>query len=418
LEWDFVCVASVQEGNWPDLRRRGSLLGTEQLVDLARGIDPGLAGTSAPQLAEERRLFYVAITRARTRLLVTAVAGEDEQPSRFLDELDPLTGERRPQEPARGVHLPGLVAELRAVTCDSAAAATDRRAAARELARLADAGVPGADPDEWWGLAPLSTTAGPVDPDRPVPVSPSGVESFLTCELSALMSGFGVDDRESSAAELGNVIHEIAANAEDGQTLADLHAALNAAWDRIDFAASWFADNEHQRAEQMLASFASWLASSRSHLTHVGSEVDFRAEVGDACIRGRVDRLERDSRGRLVVVDLKTGQSKPKPEELPTHPQLGTYQLAIEHGAFADLGTEPGGAVLVQLGKPGRGGDPEQRQQALGDSTDPGWPKAVVDHVAARMRGGRFAATENGRCQICDVRTSCPLQPSGRQVPS
>ena len=78
-----------------------------------------------------------------------------------------------------------------------------------------------------------------------MPISPSGVESFLTCELNALLSGFGVDDRESSAADLGNVIHEIAANADDGQTLADLHAALDAAWERIDFAASWFADNEH-----------------------------------------------------------------------------------------------------------------------------------------------------------------------------
>jgi superfamily I DNA/RNA helicase/RecB family exonuclease len=417
LEWDFVCVASVQEGSWPDLRRRGSLLGTEELVDLAQGIDPGPAASSAVQLAEERRLFYVAITRARTRLLVTAVAGEDEQPSRFLDELDPFAGERRPLGPARGVHLPGLVAELRAVTCDPAAAALDRRAAARELARLAQAGVPGADPQEWWGLAPLSTTAGPADPDRPIPISPSGVESFLTCELNALMRGFGVDDRESSAAELGNVIHDIAANAEDGQTMADLRAALHVAWDQINFAASWFADNEHQRAEQMLATFASWLASSRSHLTHLGSELDFQVEVGDARISGRVDRLERDSRGRLVVIDLKTGQSKPKADELPAHPQLGTYQLAIEHGAFASLGTEPGGAVLVQLAKPARG-NPEQVQQALGDSADPGWARAVVEQMAARLRGGQFRATENRRCQICDVRTSCPLQPAGGQVPS
>src|SRR5581483_12000037 len=89
LEWDLVCVAHVQEGSWPDLRRRGSLLGSELLVDVLAGRDtPGGPPLSA-QLAEERRLFYVAITRARRRLLVTAVSGEEEQPSRFLDELDP-----------------------------------------------------------------------------------------------------------------------------------------------------------------------------------------------------------------------------------------------------------------------------------------------------------------------------------------
>ena len=99
LEWDLVCVAGVQEGRWPDLRRRGSLLGSELLVDIVA--EARRAGYSiAPQLAEERRLFYVAITRARAPADVTAVSGEDEQPSRFLDELDPIDGERPVHRPA------------------------------------------------------------------------------------------------------------------------------------------------------------------------------------------------------------------------------------------------------------------------------------------------------------------------------
>ena len=68
--------------------------------------------------------------------------------------------------PLRGVHLPGLVAELRAVVCaddphdPEAPDDAERRAAAAELARLAAAGVPGADPDDWWGLAELSSVDG------------------------------------------------------------------------------------------------------------------------------------------------------------------------------------------------------------------------------------------------------------------
>jgi superfamily I DNA/RNA helicase len=113
LEWDLVCVAHVQEGSWPDLRRRGSLLGSEHLVDVVAGRDtPGGPPMSA-QLAEERRLFYVAVTRARQRLVVTAVRGEEEQPSRFVDELEPTEDERPLTRPQRPMHLGGLVAHLR-----------------------------------------------------------------------------------------------------------------------------------------------------------------------------------------------------------------------------------------------------------------------------------------------------------------
>ena len=423
LEWDLVCIASVQEGSWPDLRRRGSLLGSEVLVDVLRGID-GPAGTGgtgsssggsfAPQLAEERRLFYVAATRARQRIVVTAVVGTDEQPSRLLDELDPHDGDRVPAEPLRGVHLPGLVAELRAVACDDAAPERERRAAAAELARLSAAGVRGADPDDWWGLAELSTREGAADPARPVRVSPSRVESFFTCELRTLMQDLGVRDDEAVAASLGNLVHQLAASLPDGTSLAEFEEQLDKAWDSIDFGASWFAANERARATVMLHRLVSWLHDSRDRLTRVGVELDFDVAIGDAVVAGRVDRLERDRDGRLVVVDLKTGKSKPHDTEMPTHPQLGTYQLAIQHGAFEAEGSEAGGAVLVQLGR--REKAIEQWQLPLAQADDPQWARHAVDTVAQRMRGHEFSAIENSRCQICDVRTCCPLQVEGRQV--
>src|SRR5690606_39426384 len=75
---------------------------------------------TAPLLAEERRLLLVAVSRARRRVLVSAVRGEDEQPSRFLDELEGIVGdpeavERPVARPQRGLALADLVGELRRV---------------------------------------------------------------------------------------------------------------------------------------------------------------------------------------------------------------------------------------------------------------------------------------------------------------
>ncbi|WP_258038703.1 ATP-dependent helicase, partial [Streptomyces sp. SM12] len=130
LEWPLVVVAGVQEGLWPDLRRRGSLLEADRI-----GPD-GLADplTPAALLAEERRLFYVAATRARDRLIVTAVrAGDDgDQPSRFLTELgvEPEDVSSRPRRP---LSVAALVAELRATTVDPEAPTALRHAAAMDL---------------------------------------------------------------------------------------------------------------------------------------------------------------------------------------------------------------------------------------------------------------------------------------------
>ena len=409
LEWDLVCVAHVQEGSWPDVRRRGSLLGSEELVDEVAGRStPGGPPMSA-QLAEERRLFYVAATRARQRLVVSAVTGDEEQPSRFLDELDPVDGERALTPPARGAHLSGLVAELRSAVCDPSATAALRRAAAGELARLADAGVRGADPGEWWGLAGLSDDGPVADPARPVPVSPSRIDSFLRCEVRTLLQDVGARDGGQLAASLGTLVHEIAAAAPPDADLAELERRLDEQWDALDFGAKWFAGNERRRAGRVLARLVDWLRTSRTDYTLVDIERSFAAEIGDAVLSGRVDRLERDAAGRLVVVDLKTGKSKVKSDELAQHPQLGAYQLAVQAGAFG-AGEQAGGALLVQLAAAGK--DPAQQQPALEDAQ---WVRDNVVHVARRMRGNEFTARVNSYCGGCDLQKSCPLH-AGRQV--
>jgi superfamily I DNA/RNA helicase/RecB family exonuclease len=456
LEWPFVLVAGVTEGSWPDLRRRGSLLGAEDLVDLADGRDPGTLSPVPAQLAEERRLFYVAVTRASRAVVVTAVSTQDEQPSRFLDELDPPPqGGREPTAVPRTLSLPALVAELRAVVTDETETPVRREAAATELARLAQAGVPGAHPDDWWGLAALSDERPLREPGEPVRVSPSRIEAFATCELRWLLESVGGRSAASASQSLGMLVHELAAltgMAELAGAAAldaeELGRRLDEAWGILDFGGPWFARKERDRAGGMLRRFLDWLADSRPALDLVGVEEPFEVEIGQAQLHGRVDRLERDRDGRLLVVDLKTGKSAPTDGEVEEHPQLGAYQAAVEAGAFggdaapppeivepdatprsaelrrklasppgpgAALAGAAGGAMLVQLGGAAKRAR-VQKQPPLSEAASPSWARDLVVEVAGRMAGSAFNAMANHRCDACPVRGSCPIRAEGRQV--
>lgn len=423
-EWTVVAVAAVQEGSWPDLRLRGSLLGVERMVDLLSGIDPEQVSAVAPVLAEERRLFSVAVSRARARLLVSACEGDEEQPSRFLDELaeagDP--GPDRAVVPARDrpLVLSSLVGELRAVVCDAQAEPARRRAAARQLARLAAARVPGAHPELWYGLAPVSTDEPVRPPDEVVAVSPSTVELLDRCPLRWLIERHGGSEPAQLAAVTGTLVHGLAQQAAEGATAEELTAALDDAWRHIDVGAPWYARSERDRVDGMVEAFLGWLRLSRAELTAVAVEAGIEAELpcgpGEQRVRlvGRVDRLERDRAGRTVIVDIKTQKTPVSGQDAQQHAQLAAYQLAVSLD-----GAEPGGGQLLFLAKTDkRTGLPVVRaQDPLDEQTRAEWQ----DRVRAAAQSGLgpvFVGREGTDCDRCAARRCCPTRPEGRQVTS
>nr|WP_283135717.1 ATP-dependent DNA helicase [Rhizohabitans arisaemae] len=434
LEWDLVVVAGVQEGVWPDLRLRGSLLGVDELIERSTmppgdGDLPSEAVSSATlaskMLAEERRLFYVAVTRARSRLLVTAVDGEDtdDRPSRFLTELlPPGTKPEQAEGLSRWLSMNSLVADLRATVADPSGSAPMRRAAAAHLARLARSGVQGAHPDTWYALTPLSDESPLPWPDGVIQISPSTVEGFTKCGLRWLLEtavGAGSGD---VVRHLGTVIHAIAVlAATEEPTEEGLFKRLDDIWESLDFGGVWFNRKQRDVAKQMIRRFLAWQAANPRQLVDV--EKGFTAELPGAddtqiLIKGRVDRVERDEEGRAFIVDLKTGAGKPGQDELTRHPQLGVYQLATELGAFRKRGlTVPGGAALVQVGKAAsREGAVEQGQRPLGDDPEPAWARELVETVASGMLGPEFSAMVNDGCRSCAVRGCCPVNEQGGQV--
>jgi superfamily I DNA/RNA helicase/RecB family exonuclease len=425
LEWDVVVIAGVQEETWPDLRMRGSLLGADELAEAAgpdaarQPPDVAAAALAAKLLAEERRLFYVAATRAKKLLVVTAAGGEesDQRPSRFLAELAGDEIEiQRAGAGTRWLSLPVLVADLRRVVTDAGQPDALREAAASQLARLASAGVRGADPAQWYALTEL-TDDGPIVADgESVRLSPSQVESFARCGLRWLLESAVGAGKSDVLRHLGTVIHAAAVLISDGRPEAEVAARIDDIWHHLDFGSVWYGSRQRELAEQMVRKFLDWHAANPRELLAV--EQSLRVRVGQVEITGRVDRLEQDGQGRGVIVDLKTGSSSPRDDELDRHPQLGVYQLAVLLGAFERLGvTAPGGAELVQLGKAGfKATAKVQRQHALPDDPDPAWAKDLVEAVAAGMAGPVFLAKVNPGCRTCPVSSCCPVHPDGGEV--
>ncbi|MEU4465105.1 ATP-dependent DNA helicase [Streptomyces sp. NPDC024017] len=437
LQWRLVVVAGVQEGLWPDLRRRGSLLEADRIGrdGLAEPLTPGAL------LAEERRLFYVAATRARERLVVTAVkapADDGDQPSRFLTELgvEPKDVTGRPRRP---LSVAALVAELRATTVDPRVSDALREAAARRLARLAALAdedgrplVPSAHPYRWWGMFEPTESKVPLrDRDQPVVLSGSALDQLAnTCALQWFLGREVKADAPATAAQgFGNVVHVLADEVASGHTPADLTVLmerLDSVWNALAFDAPWKSAQEKDNARVALERFLQWHVMNRTGRTPVASEHDFDVtlEAGDyqVRIRGQMDRVEVDGDGRAYVVDFKTGKQAPSSKEVERHPQLAVYQLAVREGAvdeaFDGVRPEPGGAELVHLrqGAAKRDGGESLPKVQAQEPLEGEWVGDLLATAAGKVLDERFTPTAGQHCTHCAFRASCSARQEGRHV--
>lgn len=418
------------------MRGMSAVLEPGRLLSQAIGPRP----SARDRVTDERRLFRLACTRARSVLIATATAGtegEADQPSRFLAELGV---EAEPAVFDAPVTTNGLVGTLRRALGSPDSSPPRRLAAAAELAALAAERlpddrplVPAADPATWWGVRESSSGNRPTI--GPIRLSPSQVTALLTCPRHYFLSRQAhADPPPVVGASLGSVIHLLVQHASTG-ALDDAAVGdyLDTAWQHLRFDTGWLSAVERVEAESSIGRFLAWRSGRGAEPLAVEApfELDLLVDGRPVTMVGAVDRLERLPDGRLQVIDFKTGRALPTRNEVAGMDQLGIYQLAVEAGGFEEIagpGAGCAGASVVYLRHPGRpeslpreyGQDPlAQRPHRGEDPAEAGYPTWVhhrIAQAAAIVAEGGFGATPGGHCRRCPFADSCPASGRGEQV--
>ncbi|MEY4366994.1 MAG: hypothetical protein RLZ28_409 [Actinomycetota bacterium] len=345
-----VCLPSLIEGAWPNLRPRSSLMSANVLDALLKGHISEPTNFLKSELPDELRLLHKAVGAASQKLIVSSYISEEQQVSQFVTLIAGKVPETTSFE-GNSLTLRAFSAQLRrdlAQTYDDARRADEnsidqknnvvsyRRSLTLGIAKLAAAGVAGAHPDSWYGLAELSSTTplfDPADPESLVYLRPSDIDNFLKCPLHWFIESHG-GNSSTFEANLGSIVHkavELATEIDE----ASLWSTIETQWHSLSFEADWVEQIEKRKARKMAQNALEYLTEfATSGGVVLGREVPFSFKVGKATISGKVDRIEQLADGRVMIVDLKTGTFQTDAKHAKEHPQLLMYQLAYENGQF------------------------------------------------------------------------------------
>lgn len=444
-QWKVVAIAGVQEGEWPTGPTVGGLFGQLELVDLLdRGIDPSVpVARINDAIEEERRLFLLALSRATDSAHVTCVRNSGDEalvPSRFIaemgveptelattDETEEIAGSKVSGAGAgalpRVLAIESLLAELRDAVTDPNRPGHERRAAARNLAKMAQAGVHGAAPEDWWGMAEPSTDAPVLARDK-IRLSPSKLESWSTCALRTFLDSNGGVSESTEPMRVGIFIHAIAEQIVQGMELDEAQLAVREILPHVLDGPAWKDAQTVARWEGGVKKLHGFIAGYRDKEFELETERTLRARVGqtpdgvEVTLSGRADLLVTNPEDGLTkVIDFKTGKTVVTKNAAAESPQLSAYQFLLplnERSGGTGEKYRPGGATLVYPGTQAKT-ITERNQTELTEEQ----LSAVHDQlmeIAPVTAGPTYLATPNDGCRHCDFKTICPAQDEGNQV--
>jgi len=406
--WPVVAVVGATEGAWPADGWIDSLLEPERLEAGGAGPAPG----RRDMVAAQRRLFTLATSRASQRLVVTGSPGADTESaelSRFATGLGVVAADWQPGKlPSAVTSRRALVGELRGVAMSSEESPGVVSAATEALVRLQ------ADPRDWWWVGGLTAGQRPLAGPGPAHISATAVATLLACPRSWFMQTHGGAPPPGVAMGFGSVAHWLFEVCASGQP-DDLREQVDRLWEGLPYRAPWQSAAGRQNLDEAFARFLVW-RDGRQGRRLLGTEIAFRTVVatpaGDVDVSGRVDRLEMDEAGRLVVIDFKTGKTADTKAYLD---QMAIYRLGVEQGVFDDWAPGVRRAAPPELVWPRL--DPRIRSAddvgcrvfPVGDEPEGGLV-ARLGQAASLLRAETFDATPGAQCRGCAFRDGCPAQ--------
>ena len=359
-EFPCVFVVDVAQNKLP-LRYRAKKFYVPN--DLSKGMTQS-DDEKELHVQEERRLLYVAMTRAQNLLYITHAKRygqnvRDTKPSRFLDELkfeeNPLINLVRYEgqdgevlfEDERRVEKIKQDLQNKAV---SSLNQMHLKSAVQRIVELAkikyyekNESFKGFNPDEI-----LSFDDGEddleadlegkkillLDKDK-LRLSASKIDTYKNCPLQfKLKHVMQVPTKPKSYLDLGKAVHAVAEHLTalqmDGTEPTEELAfeILAKEWNASSFQSETQESQAKERAKTMIRTFLRWISENKN--TPIAVEQPFRIEIEGVSFDGSIDRVEKTPDGAFAVVDLKTGSVYKNSKSIKVDPQMNVYALGVE----------------------------------------------------------------------------------------
>jgi DNA helicase-2/ATP-dependent DNA helicase PcrA len=380
LEFDHAFVIRLSRGAFPTYARKPVL---EFPVELMKEERP----SGDFHVQEERRLFYVALTRARRRLTLTTVVNKRSKQSLFLDDIltEPGIAGTDLTQIAPKVELPATTAVVSSEVMRDA-----------PLFPAGDGtGRTGSQVARW-----AASYRPPVF--EPLELSASAVDNYGYCPQRFLFDArWGLRGRPHAAITFGNVMHTTIREflkslmKNSRYPFDDVEAVYQREWRSAGFEDYYQEDSYKQEGLDQLRAFHGITIAAPPAVLF--QEKAFELPMAnDIVITGRMDQVNRLAGGEVEIVDYKTGRPR-REEHARKSLQLSLYAIA----AREVLEIEPARMVFYNLATNEAVATTRNEKQLDAARTQ-------VAEAAANIRAGNFPATPGFYCRTCDFRPICP----------